>query len=216
MNSGSKDILLADEHEIVLHGLVHVLKDVIPDNANLFTSTTAELTLQLLQDKVFGICILDIDFPDKDGLELLHTIRRDYPEVKIIINTDHEEIWYIKDFVECHVEGILFKDIRVNEIGHAIQKVSKGEHYYCRKAKKYISILKNRTHPTSREQDVLRYISQGKSTQEIASLMGISKNTIETHRSHLLEKFKVHNVAELVMQAVSEGVLSVKRHKMSR
>ena len=208
MNSGRTDILLVDDHEIVLKGLVHVLKDVIPPHANLFTSSTADGTLRLLRDKVFGICMLDIELPDMDGLDLLHAIREEFPNVKIIVNTCHEELWYIKDFIDCHVEGILFKDIKVSEIEHAVRKVYDGETYYCRKAEKYISVLKNHTQPTSRELDVLMYISQGKSTQDIATILGVSKNTIETHRSHLLEKFNARNVAELIMRAVSEGVLS--------
>lgn len=213
MNSGRKDILLVDDHEIVLKGLVQILKDVIPEHANLFTSTTANGALKLLREKVFGICMLDIELPDMDGLELLHVIRQDFPEVKVIVNTGHEELWYIKDFVEHHVEGILFKNMRITEIEQAVKNVYNGETYFCHKAEKYISLLKNHVQPTSREQDVLSYIAQGKSTQEIANLLGVSKNTIETHRSHLLEKFNARNVAELVMRAVSEGVLSVTHPK---
>ena len=216
MNSGRTDILLVDDHEIVLKGLAHVLKDVIPDHANLFTATNADTTLKLLRDKVFGICLLDIELPDMDGLELLHVIRQEFPEVKIIVHTCHEELWYIKDFIDHHVEGILFKDIRVSEIEQAVLKVFDGEIYYCRKAERYISVLKNHTQPTSRELDVLMYISQGKSTQDIANLLGVSKNTIETHRSHLLEKFNARNVAELIMRAVQEGVLSASNRNKNR
>lgn len=83
--------------------------------------------------------------------------------------------------------------------------------YYCRKARAIVRIIEGYNPPTPKEMEVLKLLAAGKSTEDIARFLGISVNTVDSHRRHLLSKLEARNVAELIMNAVSEGLLTANR-----
>ena len=141
---------------------------------------------------------------------------RKTPGARIIINTMHEEIWFIKNLIQCDVDGILFKSVDSARISEAIRRVLEGGTYYCPYAERVRAQMKHsdehkREELTLRELDVLKRISEGKSTQEIAQELCLSTNTVDTHRRHLLEKLDARNVADLVMTAISRGIIPIRK-----
>lgn len=204
-------ILLVDDHEIVLRGMRHLIEDILGSECHVDGAMTAKDARALASSRHYDLCLLDVELPDSQGITLLHEIRKKCHGIKIIVNTIHEEIWIIKDFFDAGVEGILFKDVLSSEIATAITRVADGDTYFCKRAEQLRRVLDTCELPTPKELEVLRLIASGKRTDDIAAIMGLTSNTIETHRRHLLSKLHARNSAELVLNAVTYGLLPTSR-----
>lgn len=150
----------------------------------------------------------------RDGHHCADTGER--PRARIIVNTMHEEIWFIKDLIQSAVDGILFKSIDSTKIAEAIRRVLDGGTYYCPYAEHVRAQMRRsdegrREELTLRELDVLKRISEGKNTQEIAQELCVSTNTVDTHRRHLMDKLDARNVADLIMTAISKGIIPIRK-----
>ena len=122
----------------------------------------------------------------------------------------------IKNLIHCEVDGILFKSVDACKVVEAIRQVLGGGTYYCAYAEQIRSQMKrmdgnHRGELTLRELDVLKRISEGKNTQEIAEELCVSTNTVDTHRRHLMEKLGARNVADLIMTAISRGIIPIRK-----
>lgn len=200
-------ILIVDDHDVVRRGLADIVSETTGGKSQVITASSGyEARIALAENRV-DLCLLDIELPDTDGLALLHETRKAWPKMKIIVCTMHDELWFVKNFLDARVDGILFKDVYAREISNAILSVMSGTPYYCKQVESVRRIILSYDAPTRRETDVLHYISLGMSTKEIATRMGVSNNTVETHRRHLLEKFHARNVAELVSRAYRDKLL---------
>ena len=160
--------------------------------------------------------VLDMELPDISGMDIIVRIREKDPRARIIVNTMHEEIWFIKDLIQSAVDGILFKSIDSTKIAEAIRRVLDGGSYYCPYAEHVRAQMRRsdegrREELTLRELDVLKRISEGKNTQEIAQELCVSTNTVDTHRRHLMDKLDARNVADLIMTAISKGIIPIRK-----
>lgn len=207
-------ILLVDDHDLVLQGLKRIVECSLPEIKTVCTASSGQEALQLITSQRFNLFVLDMELPDLSGLDIISRIREKDPQARIIVNTMHEEIWFIKNLIQCNVEGILFKSIDSTKIAEAIRLVLGGKTYYCPYAEHVRAQMRRsdegrREELTQRELDVLKRISEGKNTQEIASELCVSTNTVDTHRRHLLEKLDAKNVADLIMTAISKGIIPI-------
>lgn len=198
-------ILLVDDHQIVLKGMLSIIRETLGDNCTVDTAVTASAALDCLDNAPYDVCIFDIGLPDIDGLEILPRFRRDYPDMKIIVHTVCQQAWYMRAFLDADVEGILFKSSDIYEIERALTTVMAGGRFYSHEARVLKNAMDCHPKPTDREMEVLRMLASGATTEEISARLGISANTTETHRRHLLEKFNARNVAELITKAMTEG-----------
>ncbi len=204
-------ILLVDDHDIVLRGMRHLIEDILGESCHVDVAMTVADALFLATCRTYDLCLLDVELPDANGITLLQEIRMKCPDIRIIVNTMHEELWIIKDYFDAGVEGILFKDVLSDEIANAIRTVVGGDTYFCRRARRLRDLIDTCEMPSPKELEVLRLIASGKKTDDIAAEMGLSSNTIETHRRHLLAKLQARNSAELVLNAVNHGLLPTSR-----
>ena len=209
-------ILLVDDHDLVLQGLKRIIECSLPEVKNICTASSGCEAVALILSQRFDLYVLDLELPDMSGLDVIASIREKDPGARIIINTMHEEIWFIKNLIQCDVDGILFKSVDSVRISEAIRRVLEGGTYYCPYAERVRAQMKHsdehkREELTLRELDVLKRISEGKSTQEIAQELCLSTNTVDTHRRHLLEKLGARNVADLVMTAISRGIIPIRK-----
>lgn len=212
MNNDKLNILIVDDHDIVIRGIAAIVNEALGERVmHIDTTTRGCQALLLMAQRHYDLCLLDIEMPDIDGLEMLKVIRTEHADLKIIVNTIHEELWYVKEYIRANVEGILFKSVNADEIRSAIIAVADNERYYCRRARSILKIIEGYNPPSPKEMEVLQMLASGKSTDDIARFMGISANTVESHRRHLLAKLEARNVAELIMNAVSEGLLSINK-----
>lgn len=207
-----KRVIIVDDHDIVLKGIAMVVKEALPDyDLQIDTATRGCDALQYMAQYPYDLCLLDVELPDIDGLGMLKVIRKEHPGTKVIVYTIHEELWYVKEYIKSDVEGILFKSVYSDEIRKAVRTVMEGGKFYCKRARSIAMIIDGYNPPSTKELEVLRMLAAGKSTDDISRLLGISVNTVETHRRHLLEKLGARNVAELIMNSVSEGLLTVNK-----
>lgn len=209
-------ILLVDDHDLVLQGLKRIVECSLPEIKNVCTASSGQEALLLIASQRFNLFVLDMELPDISGMDIIVRIREKDPQARIIVNTMHEEIWFIKNFIQCSVDGILFKSIDSTKIAEAIRRVLDGETYYCPYAEHVRAQMKRsdegrREELTLRELDVLKRISEGKNTQEIAQELCVSTNTVDTHRRHLMYKLDARNVADLIMTAISKGIIPIRK-----
>ena len=209
-------ILLVDDHDLVLQGLKRIVECSLPEIKTVCTASSGQEVLLLVASQRFNLFLMDIELPDMSGLDVISHIREKDPQARVIVNTVHEEVWFIKDLIAHGVNGILFKSVDSSKIAEAIRCVLDGKTYYCPYAE-HVRVQMRRSEEgrkeelTLRELDVLKRISEGKNTQEIAQELCVSTNTVDTHRRHLMEKLDARNVADLIMTAISRGIIPIRK-----
>lgn len=203
-------VLVVDDHDLVLEGISIVLSK-IPEVHLADAVTTGKKALRLIGQRSYDLYILDVSIPDVSGFDLIASIRQWNPEARIIVNTMHEEIWNINRLVQCKVNAVVLKVSASTELVNAIYHVLQGDTYVCERFAAISQKLHSGTafmsedKPTKREQEVLEAVAKGMNTQEIAELLRVSENTVETFRRRLLLKFGAKNATEMVVKAISKG-----------
>lgn len=205
-NIDGKDILIIEDHQIVLLGLVTILS-TFGDIKRIDKAITGSEALALVKDHAFDIIILDVELPDISGFTLLSQIREICPDVSVVFHSMHEEFWIIRQMMVSGADAIVLKSDDITELRMALEKVVVGDSYYSSRFEEYCRKYEKQQMPTDRELDVLRAIAEGKRTSEIADMLFVSANTVEFHRKRLLRKLGVSNVAELIREAMERGFL---------
>lgn len=205
----TKRILLVDDHIVVLKGLQLIVSEALGKETDIDLATSGTEAIRMLRLQPYDLCILEIELPDVDGMRMLRTLRRDHPALRRIVHTRHEQLWYMREFIEADVDGVLFKNSDITEISRAVNQVLDVHKYYCMSARVLKAAVDTHTPPTMREMEILHLLAKGATTEEISRQLSISNNTTESHRRHLLEKFNARNVAELIINAVSQGFLHI-------
>lgn len=203
----SLSVAIVDDHALILEGFKSLMHGCGVDNVEIFIRA-ADL-VNMLPHRKFDVYIIDIGMPDIDGFELIDMIREAHPGARIIVNTIHEEIWLLRRMLDKDVNAIMFKSTDFTQMVDAITTVVKGEQYLCPGLKKKFSTYHHRIeHPSEREIDILKALARGYTSKEIASMLYISENTVETHRKRLFTKLGARNIADLMVKAVARGYIN--------
>jgi len=204
-------VVLADDHVLVRQGLKSLLEregfQIVAE------ASDGQEALRFVRSLQPDIAIMDITMPILNGLDAAREICRSSPKTKTILLTQHDEEQYLSNALESGVKGYVLKSQVANDLVHALRQVSRGEVYlspgvsaalmeaYRSKAEKPKNPL------TTRERQVLQLIAEGKSTKDVASVLGISLKTAESHRTRLMQKLDIHETASLVLYAVRHGIV---------
>lgn len=210
------DVVLLDDHSLVLEGLKTLLAEVSGINSISTVSTGKEL-LDLMERRCFFLCITDLELPDINGFELAGKIKARNPQTKVIVCTMHEEVWVVNRLKHPDIDAVVLKSSGTDALLQAVDAVIRGENFYC---PRFIQLYKERKKnptgrdwvdmaPTSRELDVLKAIAKGMNTHEISQYLFISENTVEWHRKNLMLKFSARNATDLVIKALTKGFLTI-------
>jgi DNA-binding NarL/FixJ family response regulator len=211
-------ILLADDHKIMRDGL-RVLLDKESGMDVIGEAETGQQAVRLVDELNPDVIVMDIGMPDLNGIEATRHITSGNQAVRILALSMHSDRRYVTEMLRAGACGYLLKDSAFNELALAIRTVMSGRTYLspdiagvvvdeCRKpagsqGESPFSIL------TEREREVLQQLAEGNTTKEIAGKLFVSVKTIETHRSHIMEKLNLHSVAELTKYAIREGITSL-------
>lgn len=208
-------VLLVDDHDLVLQGLKRILEFAVPEIKMICKASSGKEALSLIDIQPFELFLLDVELPDISGIDLIASIRKKQPKARIMVNTMHEEIWFVRSLLQCNPDAILFKSIDSRQVIDAVHAVLLGKKYFCPYVERVRMQLRSqekscKNELTLRELDVLKLLSEGKSTQEIARELCVSANTVDTHRRHLMEKLDARNVVDLVVIAISRGIIPIR------
>jgi len=210
------NVVLADDHQIILDGISNLL-DHMPDIEVIGHCSNGVEVLEKLPWIKTDVLLLDLDMPKMNGFQCAEQVHKRFPNVKIAILTMHEEKALIEKFIELGVKGYFLKTICKDELIHAIKTIASGGDYFPSDVTKALlkkkSILPDITQSpllanlTQREIEIIRLVSQGFTNKEIAEELFISPRTADTHRTNIMRKLDLHNVAEIVRFAFQNKLI---------
>lgn len=205
-------LLVADDHKILLEGLVSLLQTE-PAFMVAGTATNGYEVLNLAEKNQYDVCLLDINMPRLDGLETARLLKQRKPGLKIIILTTYNDKEIISELVHIGVSGYLLKNSAKQELIDAIKKVIAGRYYFSEEVEKIIlqGISEKQNKEvimlTEREQEVVQLLAKEYTNDKIANELHISYRTVETHRKNIMQKTKAHNLAGLMKFVYSRGLI---------
>jgi len=209
------DIILADDHKILRHGLKTAL-DKEPDMSVVAEAEDGRATLKLVRKHDPHVVLMDINMPDLNGIDATRQIVTEFPYVKVIGLSTHIHKRYVVGMLEAGASGFLPKTCSFVELKGAIKNVADGKTYLSPDIAGLV--IEKAFGPanddaagalselTSREREVLQLVAEGYTSREIAGKLFISGKTVETHRRQIMNKLKLHSIAELTKFAIREGI----------
>jgi DNA-binding NarL/FixJ family response regulator len=200
-------LFIVDDHYMIIEGITSLMHNQ-PEIDIIGHAQNAQSCMSFLQRMQPDVIFLDINLPDKSGIEICKDIRKMYPAIKIIALSTFNQNSYIEKMLENGATGYLLKNATKEEMLDAINTVMQHKQYLTKEVAENIKENGiNKMALTRREKEILQLISEGLTSTEIGKQLFISPTTVDTHRKHLLEKFKVNNTAILIKQATQSGLI---------
>jgi len=204
-------ILVADDHALVRQGLKTLLEK--KDLQVVCEASNGQEALHLAQKNTPELAILDISMPVLNGVDAARELIKLSPRTKVILLTQHDESQYVTEALRAGIKGYVLKSQAADELVHAISEVCRGSIYLSPKISHtvvdaYLSKAQVSADPLSgRERQVLQLVGEGKSSKDVATQLGISVKTAESHRARLMKKLNIHETASLVRYAIRHGLV---------
>jgi DNA-binding NarL/FixJ family response regulator len=204
-------VLIADDHEMFRQGLRVLLEE--EGFQFVAEASNGREAVQLCEQHHPEVAILDITMPLLNGIFAAREIIKSNPRTRVVLLTQHTEDQMVLESLRAGVTGYVLKTRASSELVHALRAVCRGEMYLTQSISRAVvqAFLTKGSLPqrplSDRERQVLQLVAEGKTTKEIASLLGISVNTAESHRTNLMEKLDIHDTAGLVRYALRNGVI---------
>ncbi len=211
-------ILLADDHTVVRDGL-RALLEKQPDMLVVAEAADGRESVRLAEEQAPDVVVMDIAMPNMNGIEATRRILAGNPRIAVVILSMHQDESYVLRSLKAGAKGYLLKDSLRSEVIDAIRSVARGRSFLTRKVGRilqedYVRELERRGLEdsydllTEREREILQLVAEGNTNKEVASLLNVSPTTVETHRTHILQKLSLHSVPDLILYAVRKGIIS--------
>lgn len=216
-------VMLVDDHVLVRAGFSSLLKNL--NNIQIVAEAGEGYeALHLIKEKKPDIVLLDLAMPGLNGLDVAVRIRKEYPGVRIIILSMYADEEYVLQAMRVGAAGYLLKDAKFEELELAIQTVAGGKTYlsspisqkvieaYIRQPLKTGPISHETgvyQRLTPRQREVVQLITEGCTTKEIAKKLNVSIKTIDAHRTQIMDRLDIHDIASLVRYAIRMGIVKL-------
>jgi DNA-binding NarL/FixJ family response regulator len=204
-------VVIADDHEMFREGLKALLEE--EGFAFVGEASNGLEAVRLCEAQHPEVAILDLSMPLLNGVFAAQEIKKSSPRTKVVLLTQHTEDHLVLAGLRAGVSGYVLKTRATAELVQALRAVCKGEMYLTQSVLSTVvqAFLMNHEVQerslSDRERQVLQLVAEGKTTKEIATLLGISVNTAESHRSNLMDKLDIHDTAGLVRYAIHNGII---------
>jgi DNA-binding NarL/FixJ family response regulator len=204
------NVLIADDHQILIDGIKATLQDVPDINIVAEAKDGFQVLKKLKEQPGINVILMDINMPKMDGLECTREVHHKFPGVKVIALSQFSEKRFVKRMIKNGAFGYILKDSEKDILEKAIKTVNAGEKYFCDRLSFRLASQELKMEDTKslfpklseREKEILKLICQEYSSHEIAEKLYISFHTVESHRANLMSKAGVKNTAGLVKWAV--------------
>lgn len=211
-------ILLADDHRILREGICALIQDQA-DMQVIGESEDGLDTMKKVAQLNPDVVVMDIAMPLLNGLEATRQIRRDFPQVRVLILTMHENEEYIRQVLAAGALGYVLKDAAARDLLGAIRSVYQGEAVLSPAITRLViedylrwgDIRPEDTTDglTPREREVLQLIAEGYTNKEIAEIMSLSVKTVQSHRTNLMNKLDLHDRGDLIKYAIQKKIIDI-------
>jgi DNA-binding NarL/FixJ family response regulator len=210
--------LLADDHSILREGL-RMLLDRQDEFAVVGDASNGREAVEMAEKHDPDVVIMDLAMPGLNGIEATRRITARSPRTAVVILSMHSDESYILRSLKAGARGYLLKDSLKADLIDAVRAAVRGKSFFSPKVsqvlkEEYVNELEARGAEdtwellTDREREILQLVAEGKTNKEIAAVLNISIYTIDTHRSHILQKLNLHSAPELILYAVRKGIIS--------
>lgn len=208
------NILLVDDHQIIIDGL-RLLINSVEGMLVIGDANNGKEAIELLEVLDTDVVLMDIDMPVMNGLDATKTIKTRHKNIKVLILSMHCDGGMVKELIGIGADGYIMKNASKEELIQAITKVASGQQYFSTDVtlslldkNASVSASKLEIDLTNRELEILKLIADGFSNKEIGEQLFISHRTVDTHRTNLMKKLNVNNIAGLVSFAIKNGLVS--------
>jgi len=209
-------VIIAEDHTIVRQGLCALLRSE-PDIEVVGEASDGLEAIELAKRLIPDVVLMDIAMRNLNGIEATRQIKKLFSQMKVLVLTMYENEECIFQILKAGASGYLIKDSAMTDLVSAIRSIHQGDSYLSPSiSKKVIEEYIQRAESgekrslgdllSSREREILRLISEGHSVPQIASLLCISKKTVEAHKTHIMEKLNIHDKVGLIKYAIRMGL----------
>jgi len=204
-------VLLADDHQIMRQGLKNLLER--EGFAVVAEASDGRDAIHLAETSHPDVAVLDLAMPALNGVDAGREITRASPRTKAILLTMHKEDPYVLQALNAGISGYVLKSQAAEDLVQAIREVMRGSMYLSPGVSRaVVDAYRAKTDlppdPLSpREREVLQLVAEGKTTKEVAAILGVSVKTAESHRTRIMEKLDIHETASLVRYAIRRGLI---------
>ena len=219
----SHTVLLADDHTLVRAGL-RALLEGLPEVSTVLEASDGREALETIAAHHPAVVLMDIAMPGLNGLEAAALVSREHPGTRTIVLSMHGTDAYVLQALRAGAAGYLLKDAAVAELPLALRAVLRGEIYISSAVSRvvvngFLAVMASADAPgrspvdalSGRQREILQLIAEGRSIKEIAFTLKLSVKTVETHRTQLMQRLAIHDVAGLVRYAMRAGLINPDR-----
>jgi DNA-binding NarL/FixJ family response regulator len=210
-------VILADDHTLIRAGLRMVI-DAQPDLTVVGEAADGRDALALAQQLHPDVAVLDIGMPSLNGIEAARQIVAESPGTAVVMLSMHSDEGYVLRALKAGAKAYLLKDSAEADLARAIRAAAEGKSFFSPAVGKvlledYVRKLERTGGEdsydllTPREREILQLVAEGKSSKEVANLLNLSVNTVETHRARVMQKLNLKGIPELILYAVRKGII---------
>ena len=216
-------ILLADDHTLIRNGISTLLQSY-QDLEVVGEAEDGVEAVRKTKEIKPDVVVIDVSMPKLSGIDATKAIKKEHPEIHVLVLTMHENEEYVYQILKSGAAGYVLKSAGKEELSAAIRAVARGEKFFSQRvseimAESYVRRVEGgESSPkagevslTKREREILALVVQGLTNQQIADQLCISPRTVDTHRTNIMQKLDIHDVANLVRYAIEHGITSVGR-----
>src|SRR5881296_957941 len=211
-------IIIADDHDVVRKGVTFLLQRINQTEV-VAEATDGREAVELTESLTPAIVIMDVGLPLLNGIDAAAQIVKRCPDTSVILLSMHADEDYVIRGLNAGVKGYILKESVERDLPLALEAVSKQRHFFSSAISEvlladYMRQLKHKHVPdsydllTEREKEVLQLLAEGKTNKDVAGLLDLRPQTVETHRANLMQKLGLHSTAAIILYAVRKRIIS--------